>query len=344
MRHTSESYLQELETRLSLLPPGQREEIMAEYRGHVSAALAEGTPERETLRKFGKPSKVAHQFYTTYGVYERFRKSQYIAVAWLCSCVVGVWAITFGRDEPIGSVPALTPYLWMSAVMIIAPLPYWILTYRCRGQRALPLLIALLIVVLGTTSSQAKFHRYHLATVQINFATLPREESEIEALATVSEPLRLISRTAQTTHSPEMFGAQLSKLQERLEPGIKYLHTNPSSKGRYLMPMVFEVRLPSTISQLNHQAVKFIRTSSAEVAMRAWRTCQMDIDSLVSQTAPASIDYNVGLKPITAWTLIREPAVWWLAGNYFLYVAGVGILFTYLRIPSFRSRNTRAAA
>ena len=148
MRHTSESYLQELETRLSLLPPVQREEIMAEYRGHVSAALAEGTPERETLRKFGKPSKVAHQFYTTYGVYERFRKSQYIAVAWLCSCVVGVWAITFGRDEPIGSVPALTPYLWkivVAPILFIAKLllPLAIvggvvyLIYRGTGGKAL---------------------------------------------------------------------------------------------------------------------------------------------------------------------------------------------------------------
>jgi hypothetical protein len=325
---------------LGLLSQSQRVEIIAEYRAHMSAEIAAGTPELEVLRKFGKPAKVAHQFYTTYGVYERFRKWQYAALTFMVLGLAALYEYTFGHPEgwSSGSPPA-SGVLWTWSFFVFGPLAYWVMAYRCRGQKTLPLLAAGIALTVSFCYSQAKLENWAFSSSSAILARFPTTEEEARNLAAVTSPLEKLVTDARDMRSPENFVRKLVLVQPKLEAQRQFLWFCKESAGKYLVPIALRKSVKQNGRPAQLQIVEFGYTDSGTQALHAWKLNQSEVGNLLGLLRPDTIEFTTGLKKYDTITLLRRPYMWLSVGSYVLYVAAVGILFTYLHVPWIRRRR-----
>jgi hypothetical protein len=344
MKHTLSSYLEDLEARLPLLTEPQRVEIIAEYRAHITAEITAGTPEHEVLRKFGKPAKVAHQFYTTYGVYEWFRKWQFATLAFMAILAVGMNWYAFGNPAKVlnGSIPPV--WLWNLSYFVIGPMGYWWFTYRCRSQRVIPMLITFFVLLLGFAMTNLPMANASNGAANVNFALLPKTTEEAMSLSAVSTPLEQLAKAAANAADSTQFAKLLSSTQQAVVDQQRYLRFDRTGSGTFLIPMTESVPAKINGATVNFMAVRFAFTDNSKTALAAWKRRARDIDSLVSQTRPSVIEFTTGLRSYTIWYLLSRSASWVLAGQYFGFVAGVGLLASQLPPRRNRRRSRTSSA
>ena len=344
MKHTIDSYLAELENRLSLLSQSQRAEIVTEYQAHISAEITAGTLEREVLRKFGKPAKVAHQFYTTYGVYERFRKWQYAALAFMALLAVGMNWYAFGNPAKAlnGSIPPA--WLWNLFYFVIGPIGYWWFTYRCRNQRVIPILITFFALLSGFAITNLPMANASNGAANVNFARLPKTAEEAQRLSAISTHLEQLAKAAANAADSTQFAKLLSSTQQAVVDQQRFLRFNRTGSGTFLIPTTESVPAKINGTTVNFMAVRFAFTDNSISALSAWKKRASDIDSLVSQTRPSAIEFTTGLRSYTIWYLLSRSASWVLAGQYLGFVAGVGLLASQLPPRRNRRRSRTSSA
>jgi hypothetical protein len=343
VKHTLKCYLNELEARLHLLTETQTAEIISEYRGHLAAEIAAGTPEREVLRKFGKPAKVAHQFYATYRVYERFRKWQHLALLWLVIYLVGFNEYAFGSSSVVtGGSPRVSSLVWSISWLIIGPLAYWLLSHRCRSQRAFPLVIAWVCLTAGFSHTQAKLTQFSFDYTRSEFAVLPRSTYEAKELSKAAAPLNQLAKSSLQMSVPRNFGRKLGELQPVILEQSQFLNFRVGQRGEYLIPVGRRGVTSNFLGEQPIRSLEFGFTDGNSAALSAWKSFAPDAMGLASRIQPSVVEYSCGLKSFTPWVLMSKWTTWLYSGTYFLYVAGVGILFTYFQLPSILSRRRLA--
>ncbi len=345
MKHTVSSYLEDLEARLPLLSESERKSILAEYRAHMTAEIAAGTPEHEALRKFGKPAKVAHQFYTTYGVYERFRKWQYAALGGMVLYILGLNEYAFGNPVAVlyGHVP-VSHTLWSLSLVIIGPIGYWIMCNRCYGQKLLPLILAWLVFTPGFSYTTAKIPQLSFEYSHSEFAQLPKTPIEAQELASASAPLQKIAELANKNTTPADFGKKLLELQPTILKQARFFNFRTGEPKTYLVPVMTQSKASNAPGKLPHASLLFGYTDGSTTALGAWKGFSIPAENLASLIQPNTVEYSTQLKRFTMGSVLSRWTTWTSSLTYFLFIAAVGILFTYIRLPQRRRRAPRGIA
>ncbi len=166
MKHTVESYLAELESRLSPLPEEKRKEVIREYQSHFEAAAEERVPERDSLRSLKSPIRLSDSILRTHGVFQNAEKWQVRWLAFYCLVIGGLVAYVVElQTRSQGGIRIQTvPFgLFLSTLFGFGCLPYYVSCLQARRVLWKPLVVASLVCasmvglgIYGMASYQAR--------------------------------------------------------------------------------------------------------------------------------------------------------------------------------------------
>jgi hypothetical protein len=262
VKHTVDSYLAELEERLSPLSEEKRTEIIREYRSHLEAAAAERVPERVSLAALKSPTRLSDSILRTHGVFAQAEKWQVRWLGFYCLVIGGLAAYvvelqtrTQGgiRLQPI----SLCPFLLI--LFGLGCLPYYVSCLQARRVLWKPFVVASVVC-----TSMVGIGIWGLASYQARSLTAPYSVAnwskvDPSELADLHDAIVSIASSGNLLAVDEFkyyYGLSGTKLRR----GSRLVLPAPISGG-YLVP--------NSSANLDHP-IKFSVTHDAKNAAMIW--------------------------------------------------------------------------
>ena len=323
MKRNLEDFLEELEFRLAGLRDKDRKEILKEYRAHVASCKNEGLNEQEILEAIGSPVRVAREFNRTYQVHENYRVYQHIFLAIL---VIGFVCLTqwfFGNASRavLGNVPQV--WLWNLSLLLLLPGTYWVATWRCQSQRAFPLFIAGVALVIGWSPLSARFAR-EMATIGFNGTfSGPLDPAEKAQLGVASDRIRTLVAEAQSLSYASDFAKKLTAIQPEIIKSKRLVALAVHSKAAFLTP----------VSTTKSPSIQFGYTNNPQTAHNRWRTMAPELGRFSDVFRQEVLDSMTA----TPAQILTRSFIWQSCAYYMGYIWLIGLFAE--RLPMSRRKR-----
>jgi hypothetical protein len=320
MKHTVESYLSELEARLSPLPEEKRKEIIREYRSHLETAAAEGVSARDSLKALKSPIRLADAVLRTHGVFAQAEKWQVRWLAVYCCVVAGLtWYWLKMSVGPMRLQP-IPLYLFISTLWGFGCLPYYVACFQSRRFLSKPFLGATILITAIFWGNFAIRSRIIQHKIESSYVSTQLTRTNAKDLKEFGEAVQKISG-----YSPTSGMGHFSWMYDELKPVL--------NRGAHLVvavPMRDGFLAPDSSGD-NEQPVKFAVISDQKSAVRLWdenkdRLNRFARNAVVISEMKAMNDY-----PVRVFHIRHLPGMLRYASYIVLPLGLLGILSSSLR-------------
>lgn len=328
MKHTVDSYLDELEARLAPLPETKRKEIVREYRSHFDSAATEGVNADAVLKSLVRPTRLSDSILRSHGVFDHAEKWQ---VRWLIAyCLVVAILVGYMLTFSVGPVriQALPLYFCLSTLWGFGCLPYYVACLKSRRFLWKPFLAACVVItgaIWGNFSVRASIIHGRIASSFVADDLRHAHPSELKEFSDAILKLASYGKGSGSGH--------FSWLYEENRPALNrgtHLVTSPSEKGQFLIPDSHPDR---------EQPVKFSIVDDPKVASLRWSENKDRLERFAWNAGIIAKTKELNEYPVPLFHIKHFPAMLRYSAYIFLPLGILGLLFSSFRPPTWRSRR-----